>query len=343
MHMGPRGLVRGSVCALAATTLAVAVAVPASASWRPRPPADRTAPTQPTNLRATQVTQTSVSLEWNPSTDNVGVMYYSVSMDGHPGVINVWDGETSTTWSFLKPGQTVTFRVRAYDAQSNASTPSNSVTVTTLPPSPPSGPSGLAVQQVTSSKVLLRWDSGHDPTGPVTHEVLVNGVPTTNAVSTIAPGTWPPPSVLGAWVRQLDPSTTYQFSVRAFDASGDELGTSNVVSATTAPSQTGDTTAPSTPTLLRARDGGTSWCPEELLLEWTQSSDNVDPVTSIEYEIRINGLINEVATGATKWVAYTDIPGANTITIVAVDQAGNASAPSNAITQHVQWGAGCGT
>jgi hypothetical protein len=28
-------------------------------------------------------------------------------------------------------------------------------------------------------------------------------------------------------MRQLDPSTSYQFSVRAFDSSGDELGSSN--------------------------------------------------------------------------------------------------------------------
>jgi chitodextrinase len=338
--MGPRRFLRALACAAVAVTLPVALAGPASAGRRP--PADRTPPTQPTGLRQTEVTQTSVSLAWNTSTDNVGVLYYSVSMDGHPGVINVWDGKTSTTWSFLQPGQTATFRVRAYDAQSNASPASAPVTVTTLPPSPPSGPSGLTVQDVTASKVLLRWNSAHDPNGRVSHQVLVNGVPTADDFSTVAPGTWPPSSILGAWVRQLDPSTEYQFSVRAFDASGNALGTSNVVTATTDPSPTGDTVAPSTPTLVGASDGGTSWCPEEIELRWTQSTDDVDPPAAVEYEVRINGRINDVLPYFSKVVIYTEIPGANTVTIVAVDQAGNASAPSNARTVHVQWGAGCG-
>jgi hypothetical protein len=139
-------------------------------------------------------------------------------------------------------------------------------------------------------------------------------------------------------VRQLDPSTTYQFSVRAFDASGDLLGTTNAVSATTGASS--DTVAPTTPTLLAASDGGTSYCPEEIELRWTQSSDD-GAQSDVEYEVRINGRINDVLPYFSKVVVYTEIRGANTVTIVAVDKAGNASAPSNARTVHVDWGAGC--
>ena len=41
--------------------------------------------------------------------------------------------------------------------------------------------------------------------------------------------------------------------------------------------------------------------------------------------------------------AYTEVLGANTVTIVAVDRAGNASAPSNTITEFTNWGpGGCG-
>jgi hypothetical protein len=72
--------------------------------------------------------------------------------------------------------------------------------------------------------------------------------------------------------------------------------------------------APTTPTLVSASDGGTSWCPEEIELRWTHATDDVDPAGAVEYEVRINDV-----------------------------QAGNASAPSNAKTVHVQWGAGCGT
>ena len=39
----------------------------------------------------------------------------------------------------------------------------------------------------------------------------------------------------------------------------------------------------------------------------------------------------------TQTVTYTEVLGPNTITIVAVDQAGNASAPSNAMTVDTNW------
>ena len=72
------------------------------------------------------------------------------------------------------------------------------------------------------------------------------------------------------------------------------------------------------------------------------STDDVDGIF-VEYEFRINGLINEVLPGGTQTVAYTDVLGPNTVTIVAVDRAGNASAPGNAITEITNWGpGGCG-
>ncbi len=283
-----------------------------------------------------------MSVAWNPSTDNVGVRSYSLWGEGLSGVVSVAHPQTTATWSSLRPGQTVTFRVTAFDAQYNASTPSAPVTVTTLADTiPPTAPSGLSASTMTASTVLLTWNSGTDQFSPVRHEILVNGVPTNNAVSTVTPGTFPRPPIQGAWVRQLDPSTDYRFSVRAVDPSGNVSAPSNLASATTQASS--DMTAPTSPTLMSAFSGGTSSCPEELWLRWTASTDNVLPVSGIEYEVRVNGLINEVIPGGTQTVAYTEILGANTVTIVAVDQAGNASAPSNAQTVTTNWGpGGCG-
>ena len=67
---------------------------------------------------------------------------------------------------------------------------------------------------MTASTVSLTWNSGTDQFQPVRHEILVNGVPTDNAVSNVPAGTIPRPAVQGASVRQLDPSTNYQFSVQ---------------------------------------------------------------------------------------------------------------------------------
>ena len=147
--------------------------------------------------------------------------------------------------------------------------------------------------------------------------------------------------VQSAWVRQLDPSTSYDFSVRAIDPSGNVSAPSNIVGATTQAST--DTAAPTTPTLLGAFDGGSSSCPEELWITWTASSDGAQPASAIEYEVRVNGTIIDVIPGGTQTVSYTEVLGANAVTIVAVDQAGNASAPSNAITLFTNWArGGCG-
>ena len=339
--MGVRRSLCIAACALAALAAPIVIAAPASARPKP-PPADRTPPTQPTGLRVTAVTQTSVSLAWNPSTDNVGVRSYSLWGEGLSGVVSVTHPQTTATWSSLRPGQTVTFRVTAFDAQYNASMPSAPVSVTTVADTtPPTTPTGLSVSGITASTVLLTWNSGTDQFNPVRHEILVNGVPTTDAWSTVTPGTMPRPPIQSAWVRQLEPSTGYRFSVRAIDPSGNVSASSDVASATTEPST--DTVAPSAPTLLSAASGGSSSCPEELWLRWTAATDDIQPASAIEYEVRVNGVINEVVPGGTQTITYTEVLGANTVTIVAVDQAGNASAPSNAQTVTTNWApGGCG-
>lgn len=339
--MGARRSVRTAVCVL--TTVALSIAAGAPASAKPRPPApDRTPPSQPTDLHVTAVTQTSVALAWSPSTDNVGVRSYSLWHEGLNGVVSVDHPQTTATWSSLRPGQTLTFRVTAFDARFNASTPSDPVTVTTLPDTTaPSAPSGLTVGTVTASKVLLTWNSGTDQFNPVRHVILVNGVPTANAFSTVPAGTNPRPPVQSAWVRQLDPSTSYEFKVRAVDPSGNVSAPSNTEAATTQTSTDAD--APTSPTLLSAFNGGNSSCPEELWLSWTASTDGAEPASAIEYEVRVNGTIIDVIPGGTQTVSYTEVLGANTVTIVAVDRAGNASAPSNPLTVFTNWApGGCG-
>jgi chitodextrinase len=331
---------------LAAATAAAALVTLASggtaSARRPaaEPPPDLTSPTAPTNLTATSVTQTSVTLTWGASTDNIGVAGYAAWATDHTSVI-ARTTQTSVTVQGLRPGTSYRFVVQAHDARFNWSWPSDPVTVTTQRElNPPTTPSGLTVEAVDNSKVLLQWTSSTDDWGPVRYEVLVDGVPTPNAWSTVIPGTFPPPPTQGAWVRQLEPATSYAFAVRAIDGNGNVSASSNTDTATTEPSS--DTVAPTTPTLLSVSVGGTGVCPEELWTRWTGSTDDVDGAF-VEYEFRINGVINEVIPGGTQTVAYTDVLGTNTVTIVAVDRAGNASAPSNAITETTNWGpGGCG-
>jgi hypothetical protein len=85
-----------------------------------------TPPSIPAGLTASNVTQTSATISWNASTDNVGVTGYSILQGG--GVIG-----TSTDTSFdvaLTCGVTKNFSVTAHDAQNNTSDPSTSLAVT---------------------------------------------------------------------------------------------------------------------------------------------------------------------------------------------------------------------
>ena len=118
-------------------------------------------------------------------------------------------------------------------------------------------------------------------------------------------------------------------------------GSSNVVRATTLAST--DTVAPTSPTLLSASTVATARARRSSGCAGRAATDDVEPGAAIEYEVRVNGVINEVIPGGTQTVAYTEVLGANTVTIVAVDRAGNASPPSNALTVVTNWAAGgCG-
>ncbi|WP_421764917.1 S8 family serine peptidase [Ekhidna sp.] len=90
--------------------------------------ADTQAPTAPTGLAASNVTQTSLTLNWNASTDNVGVTGYDV----YQGATNIGTvTSTSANVTGLAAGTSYTFTVRAKDAAGNVSAASNAVNVTT--------------------------------------------------------------------------------------------------------------------------------------------------------------------------------------------------------------------
>src|SRR5207245_2103109 len=86
--------------------------------------ADTTAPTVPAGLRGTAVTASSVSLAWDPSSDNVGVAGYNVYENGIAYPVN-WVASvpqgTSYTVRSLGCGSSNSFNVTAYDADGNAS------------------------------------------------------------------------------------------------------------------------------------------------------------------------------------------------------------------------------
>jgi predicted esterase len=86
---------------------------------------DTQAPSQPKDLRLTQVSQQQVSLQWTASTDNVAVAGYDILANGTrigTAAVNAFQ------YRSLTPGVLYTFTVVAFDASGNRSQPSTSIT-----------------------------------------------------------------------------------------------------------------------------------------------------------------------------------------------------------------------
>ncbi|AWS40648.1 glycosyl hydrolase family 18 protein [Streptosporangium sp. 'caverna'] len=89
---------------------------------------DTQPPTVPANLRSTGKTSASVSLAWDPSTDNKGVAGYDV----YAGTtLKATVPGTSATVNGLSPSTEYTFTVRARDLYDNTSAPGNALKVST--------------------------------------------------------------------------------------------------------------------------------------------------------------------------------------------------------------------
>ncbi|GLZ34650.1 oxidoreductase [Lentzea sp. NBRC 105346] len=95
------------------------------------PPAedDPIPPTAPKNLRSPSQTANSVSLAWDPSTDNVGVTRYEVYAAGE-GKVGDSTGTTATIGG-RKASTEYAFTVKAFDAVGNPSPASNELKVKT--------------------------------------------------------------------------------------------------------------------------------------------------------------------------------------------------------------------
>jgi|TARA_R100000479_G_scaffold68390_2_gene32621 Zn-dependent metalloprotease len=94
--------------------------------------ADTEAPSDPTGLTASNVTETTIDLSWNASSDNIGVTEYEVYQGSS---LLGTTANTSTQITGLVANTSYTFSVKAKDAAGNVSGTSNVVNVTTGSPS----------------------------------------------------------------------------------------------------------------------------------------------------------------------------------------------------------------
>ncbi|MCD0447842.1 glycoside hydrolase family 18 chitinase [Actinocorallia sp. API 0066] len=178
-------------------------------------------PTAPTGLAATTVTEDSVTLSWQPGTDDNGVTGYHVYR-GTTKAATV--SGTTATVTGLAPNTAYTFTVRTVDTADQESDASAPLTVTTSAiddTTAPSVPAGLTATATSSSAITLTWTASTDNVGVTGYDVYRG---TTNVGT--ATGTTYTDSGLAA-------ETSYTYTVRAKDAAGNTSGPSNTATATT--------------------------------------------------------------------------------------------------------------
>ena len=296
---------------------------------------DRSAPTAPTNLVVTAITETTIEMSWGPSTDNSGQFSYKVRINNldnsqYNTVATVSQSQTTYTARFLAPNSRHTLAVYAVDLKGNQSADSNSVSAKTLADRTPPGTPTLEATVLAPSKVQLTWTRTTDniPLNCCSYTFVKNGSPTTEHINW-GGGT---ADTLSVTIRHLIPATSYTFSVNVLDFYGN-VAASNPVTVTTEASS--DTVAPTAPTNLHLvrYDGAL-----EVWLGWIKATDDVDPQEQIEYEIYVNGVLSPlpVSAGVDVDFVYATIFGDNTFEVRAVDRSGNTSAPSNALTLFLQ-------
>jgi chitodextrinase len=134
----------------------------AATSACPTPPRDTQPPTTPTGLSQTAMTQTSISLSWAASTDNIAVTGYDVYRGG------ALDGSTTSTsyTAFtLTCGSTYVFTVQSKDAAGNVSALSSSLRATTAACStnPHPGAGGWLIRSTDSGASTYTGSLMDDP------------------------------------------------------------------------------------------------------------------------------------------------------------------------------------
>ncbi len=272
---------------------------------------DTVPPSVPSGLSATaSSTKAQVNIAWNASTDNVGVSGYTVYRNGAT-LATVSGATLSYADNTVASLTTYSYAIDAFDAAGNHSAPSASVNVTTPDTSPPTVPTGVSAVAVSPNEVDLSWTASTDNVGVTGYSVYRNAV----LVSPVSG------SSLTYHDTSVSASTTYSYTIDAFDAAGNHSAQSAAASITTPAAP--DTQPPTVPTGVLAQVGPAG----EVDVSWNAAIDDVG-VTG--YTVYRNGTTLATVSGsklsfADKTVASTTSYAYN---VDAFDAAGNHSAQS---------------
>jgi chitodextrinase len=184
----------------------------------------------------------------------------------------------------------------------------------------PTTPTNLVASNTTSVSTTLSWGASTDNIGVTGYDVYRDG---SVVVSDVTATT--------ADITGLTPTTSYDFTVVAKDAAGNQSQASAVLAVTTL---TPDTQAPTAPGNLVSSNVGAS----QVTLSWDASTDNV---AVSGYNVLQDG--NVVATVTETTTVVTGLTPTTTyaFTVVAKDAAGNTSSASNEVSVTTTEASGC--
>ncbi|CAH1202544.1 hypothetical protein PAECIP111893_01827 [Paenibacillus plantiphilus] len=268
---------------------------------------DTTIPTTPI-VQAEQITESGVTLNWQPARDNVDVVAYEIKQN-QTVIATQLKNKTSLVVTDLKPNTLYTFAVTALDRSGNRSAAGTVQVTTMVDNTAPSVPTGIQINSYTTDSISLTWKASTDNTVVAGYDIYRDGV---LAGSSLLP-TY---VVVG-----LQPNVTYTFTIKAKDAVGHSSAFSEPFTAHIIP----DTEAPSIPNELEADVRGE----REVTLRWQPATDNVGVVS---YTILRNN--EEVGTSSIETFTDVDLQSgtAYTYTVQAKDMAGNLSPVSPGVT-----------
>jgi len=289
----------------------------------------RTPPSTPGNFHVTGTTQTppSVTFAWTASKAGSDPSFVYAIVNKTTG-LNLNVGKvTSYTWTEVQAGGTYSFYIYAADTDNQVSANSPVITVT-IPGTPiPTAvqPAAPVITQISaaSDSITVSWTESTPANEIGSYEVLVNGIAdgTASANTTTAKAT-------NLWA-----GTTFTVNVVAYSLNG----TTGALTATSAPVTvtTAASTTPPNPAAPTAPGDLTGWGDGggEAVISWNPSTSANEAQSQIQYNIYIDGVLDvfDSTVGVTQQV-YIFPRGATVpaqVFVVAVDQFGNQSPPSN--------------
>ena len=184
---------------------------------------DSEAPTQPTDVVASNETTTTIDIDWTASDDDTEVTGYNIYVDD---VLTAQTATINYQITGLTPNTSYAIQVEARDLINNRSEKSTVITPsTTSDTTDPSIPQNITATNISGTAFKINWDQATDDTAVSEYNVFVDGNFEANT------------SELNYTLSGLTVTTTYQVKISAKDATGNESAQSEPLPVTTTDGQ----------------------------------------------------------------------------------------------------------